>query len=478
VHRGSKALAGALTAGVVAAAPAAAPAQAQDAPSPAAVGERPEVREDFNGDGYNDLVIGAPEGGGDTGYLTVVYGSADGLDPATAAVIDQRTPGVPGDPEPGRRFGSHIVARDLDGDGVTDLAVHTAGADTVTALWGAKGEGLSGDGAVLLGEAHHLAGGDFDGDGAADLVIIEYMRGEESSLLRGPFTRGGEPAGTRPVDLGNGSWDVFALAAGDITGDGADDLVAIGSMEESGRPGLFLTGGPDGLTRQDADVPEALSAVIGDFDGDGHGDLAYREAPGGIIEGPWTDAGVVRVVYGTADGPGTRTAELTQATPGVPGAHEEGDLFGAALAAGDVDGDGRDDLAVGVPGEAIGDAAKAGAAVVLYGSGAGLTGTGAQAFNQATPGVPGVAEAGDLFGASVRLLDVDGDGRADLAGSAPGENGYSGAAWSIRAGGGGLDAATAVSFAPADIGAPPEQATFGAVLGNSTDAILWGIEDR
>ncbi|MFW5418915.1 FG-GAP repeat protein [Nocardiopsis sp. CNT-189] len=482
MHKGRKAAAaagaGVLGAGILAGVSAAGPAWALSAPSPAAPGERAEVREDFNGDGYGDLAVGAPEGGGDTGYVTVVYGSAEGLDPAGATVIDQSTPGVPGDPEPGRRFGSHIAARDLDGDGVTDLAVQTGGADTVTALWGAEGAGLSGDGAVLLGRAHHLAGGDFDGDGASDLVFTEYMRGAESSLLLGPFTRDGEPAGARKVDLGGSDWDVFALAAGDVTGDGADDLVAIRSMEEGARPGLFLAGGADGLTREEAEVPEALSAVIGDFDGDGRGDLAYREAPGGVVEGPWTDAGVVRVVYGTPEGPGTRTAEFTQATPGVPGAHEKGDLFGAALAAGDVDGDGRDDLAAGVPGEAIGGEAKAGAAVVLYGSESGLTGAGAQAFNQATAGVPGVAEAGDLFGAAVRLLDADGDGLAGLAASAPGENGYSGAVWSVRAAGGGLDASTAASFGPADAGSPPEQAVFGAVFGNSTESVLWGIEDR
>ena len=71
------------------------------------------------------------------------------------------------------------------------------------------------------------------------------------------------------------------------------------------------------------------------------------------------------------------------------------------MASGDFDGDGKDDLAIGAPGEDIGAIADAGAANVLYGSAAGLTATGDQLFHQNATGVLGVAEAGDLFGASL-----------------------------------------------------------------------------
>ncbi|OEV25562.1 hypothetical protein AN219_25635, partial [Streptomyces nanshensis] len=63
-----------------------------------------------------------------------------------------------------------------------------------------------------------------------------------------------------------------------------------------------------------------------------------------------------------------RTSTLTQNSPGVPGVNEEGDEFGKALAAGDVNGDGYADIAVGVPGEDIGSGASgkdAGAVVQL-----------------------------------------------------------------------------------------------------------------
>ncbi|MGW8378309.1 FG-GAP-like repeat-containing protein [Streptomyces sp. ODS28] len=455
-------------------------AQAQSAHSATGASAKPakkqRLREDFNGDGYNDLVIAAPEGSGKAGYVTVVYGSAKGLDRSTRTVISQNTPGVPGEAKAGNRFGDGLVARDLDGDGVTDLAVQSAGAHVI--LWGAKGGGLSGKGAVRTVDASDAVGGDFDGDGKQDLFVAQGSFTGKGELLRGPFTRDGKPASRQAVDLSDGDSETYGLAAGDITGDGADDVVVLRAMEESSRPGALFVGGKKGLTKKNDDAPEALGATVGDFDGDGHGDLAYRVAPGGVVEGPWDDAGTVKVRYGTASGLGKRTATFTQATPGVPGAHEKGDLFGASLAAGDVTGDGRDDLAVGVPGEAIGSKKKAGSTVLLKGSAKGLTGTGAQAFSQDTAGVPGVAEANDEFGTNTRLLDFDKNGRADLAVSAAGENDFAGAVWAFPGTGSGLDTAKGISFAPGDVGAPAQGATFGAEFANSTPSPLWGIQDR
>ncbi|MDJ1136133.1 FG-GAP-like repeat-containing protein [Streptomyces iconiensis] len=458
--------------------PASSPAT-QSAQAAGAAKKKVEVREDFNGDGYNDLAIGAPEGNGKAGYVAVVYGSANGLDTKTRTVIDQDTEGVPGTAEEGNRFGSKLVARDLDGDGVTDLAVQaqSAGGSALTVLWGAKGEGVTGKDAVRHADVEEPVGGDFDGDGKSDLFVADNGAGD-SKLLRGPFSRDGKPAAEQSVDLSDGDAEVYQLMAGDVTGDGADDLVVARAMEESSRPGAFFKGGKSGLTKVNDKAPEAQNGAIGDFDGDGFGDLAYRVPLGGVIEGPWSEPGSVKVVYGTAKGLGTRTATFTQATSGVPGANEEGDIFGTSLAAGDANGDGYDDLAAGVPGEAIGTKDKAGSAVLLKGSKKGLSGAGAQAFSQDTTGVPGVAEAGDLFGTNMRLLDTNGDKKADLAVSAPGENNYNGAVWSVPGATAGLDPAKSTSFSPEDLNASPDGATFGSVFNNSATSPLWGIVDR
>jgi len=106
----------------------------------------------------------------------------------------------------------------------------------------------------------------------------------------------------------------------------------------------------------------------------------------------------------------------------VPGADEEDDLFGSAVDVGDINGDTYADVVVGAWGEDIGSARNAGAVTVLFGSATGLKTTGAKTYNQNTSGVPGTAESGDAFGMSVRLLDLDKTGKADLVTGAGYEN--------------------------------------------------------
>ena len=134
-----------------------------------------------------------------------------------------------------------------------------------------------------------------------------------------------------------------------------------------------------------------------DFDGDGKDDLAIG-APGEDI-GAIADAGAVNVLYGSGSGLTASGDQLWhQGVAGVMGGAEAGDLFGSSLACGDYDGDGKDDLAIGAPGEDVGALVDAGAVNVLYGSGSGLTATGDQLWHQDSAGILGGAEAGDLFG--------------------------------------------------------------------------------
>ncbi|WP_055531950.1 FG-GAP repeat protein [Streptomyces alboniger] len=93
-----------------------------------------------------------------------------------------------------------------------------------------------------------------------------------------------------------------------------------------------------------------------------------------------------------------------------------------------------------------------------------MTGPGAQAFHQNTAGVPGVAEKGDVFGAATALLDVTGDGRADLAFSSVQENAQVGAVWWLRGTSTGLTATHSVAFGPKDVAALNTTALFGSAL--------------
>ncbi|MFE7077393.1 FG-GAP repeat protein [Streptomyces sp. NPDC057620] len=147
--------------------------------------------------------------------------------------------------------------------------------------------------------------------------------------------------------------------------------------------------------------------VIADFDKDGYGDIAIGTSLYSKHKGR------VSVWYGASGGP-SGSARFTQSTSGVAGAAENYDEFGSSISAGDVNGDGYADLAVGVRGEAIDGKDYAGGVHVLKGRASGLSGTGSQWFARNSPGVPGPLMADEQFGGLVRLRDTDGDGTADL----------------------------------------------------------------
>jgi hypothetical protein len=164
---------------------------------------------------------------------------------------------------------------------------------------------------------------------------------------------------------------------------------------------------------------EATSRVTGDFDGDGHDDLAVG-VPGEDV-GSVENAGAVNVIYGSASGGLTADGNQLwhQDSTGIADAAEPGDIFGSSLAAGDFDGDGRDDLAIGVPAEDVGSVANAGAVNVLYGAEAGLRARANQLWHQNRPGIDDAAEPGDFFGSSLAAGDFNGSGHDDLAVGAP-----------------------------------------------------------
>ncbi|MFL5797789.1 MAG: FG-GAP repeat protein [Actinomycetota bacterium] len=131
---------------------------------------------------------------------------------------------------------------------------------------------------------------------------------------------------------------------------------------------------------------------------------------------------VVWVVFFTAL-PAARAAD----DPPVPAAASAaGAVQGAAGAgssvAGDFDGDGRADLAIGVVGEDVNGHVDAGAVNVLYGSATGLKSTGNQFWSQDSPGVADASEDSDFFGAALAAGDFNADGFSDLAVGAPSED--------------------------------------------------------
>ncbi|MGH3662719.1 MAG: hypothetical protein ACRDTQ_12760 [Micromonosporaceae bacterium] len=242
-----------------------------------------------------------------------------------------------------------------------------------------------------------------------------------------------------PGSAESGDWFGYSNTSGDFNGDGYADVAVsagaenLGSAKDAGQV-VIMYGSADGLRSDNAQslsldntflagtaysyFGDALTA--GDFNGDGSDDLAIGAA--------WPDAGYVFVSMGDATGLATALQEFHQDTTGVPGVNGVNDSFGWSLAAGDIDGDNRDDLAVGAAFDWEDRDWSTGSVTVLYSGQYGLTGNGAQRWSKDSSGVPGAPrpfnpdqkDASDGFGHQVQLADFNGDGRADLAAGAPG----------------------------------------------------------
>ncbi|MEV0125880.1 FG-GAP repeat protein [Streptomyces sp. NPDC050703] len=460
LHRTASAVAVALAAGLLAVTP------AHAAPAPASGGQN-NGRSDVNGDGYGDLVTAsevAVAGASGAGAIVVNTGSSSGISADRSEIVTQDSPGVPGASEANDRFGSALATGDLNGDGYTDIVAGTphekVGDDvdggTVAVLWGSK-SGV--DGGTTLPDpapgAHDLFGnrlavGDFDGDDRPELAV--GTGSDDVWIFEGVSESGAAGHRGLQTDIVADSSEYYrSLAAGDFDGDGRDDLVVGGRYDKDGSFDGATLVYPGATTTYTALPDEAHTAATGDFDGDGRDDL--------VLGSP--DDNAVTAYTGGAEGLTASTRRtLTQDSPGVPGTDEPEDAFGEAVAAGDVDGDGYDDVAVGVEFETVGSVPNTGEVVVLRGSADGLTGTGSQVVHQGTEGVPGANEPYDRFGSAVRLTDTDRDGHADLAAAAPMENTSNGALWSLRGSADGVISSHAVSFSAATAGLSKEPYTY------------------
>jgi len=425
---------------------------------------------DFNHDGFADLAVGVVDktvsGHPSAGAIHVFYGSRGGLQTTGDAIFNQNTSDVPGSAEDGDAFGFALAVGDFNGDGIADLAVGaphedvgtTVDAGAVFVFFGSA-SGLTATGSLFFSQntlfspesaetndhfGSSLAAGNAQGIGVdhlaigvpgEDLGVFDTNEGivevlgtvasqglqamdeiKQSDACGGP--EAGDQFGTSLSFRIKDSAGAFVIGApyedlGSATDAGAVDLqFDCWSQSSSGVPGSPETGDLLGW-----------ASATGDFNGDGRADVAIG-APGEAASST-TSAGAVNVLYGdpptgNLTGTGSQFFSQNSFTSAVAGTNH---VFGSALAAGDFDGDGFADLAIGAPGAPVTGHSGAGVLNVLYGaSGAGLGTSRNQTFSKEFPaGIPGTAQAGAKFSYALAAGDFDGNGSADLAIAAPGE---------------------------------------------------------
>ncbi|MDO9016376.1 MAG: FG-GAP-like repeat-containing protein [Deltaproteobacteria bacterium] len=385
---------------------------------------------DVNGDGVDDLVIAARwatvRSLAQMGVVSVYHGSRSGV----AAVADRvlESPGTTG----GFAFGFAVAnAGDVNGDGYADLVVGaTGGSPGGLGLAGeayvfhGSAAGIGATAARILGGAARgnefgraVAGaGDVNGDGYADIVVGEPYADPGGRMEAGAarvFLGSAEGVSAVAARVFNGALggDLFGVTvagAGDINGDGYDDVLVgapyanVAARNDTGAVSVFL-GSATGVGESAERVIEGAAAEehfgssiasAGDLNGDGYDDVVFgasTASPGGLVS-----AGTASVFHGGMAG---LSAGAVRVLTGAAG-----DALGSAVAgAGDVNGDGYDDLAVG---------AQRGIVRVFHG---GAAGVGASAARELSgPGWNSLSVAG--------AGDVNGDGYDDLIVGTPSES--------------------------------------------------------
>jgi hypothetical protein len=412
---------------------------------------------DANGDGYGDIVIGAPgsdEGAAEAGQIYLLLGSpypwslGTDLGGADASFHGEGF---------GDSVGTSIAdAGDVDGDGLSDLLIGAPYAANVPANEGrtylvlgrtggwSPDESLSLANASFVGEGgQDLSGsvvagaGDVDGDGFDELLVASPSNDEAAADAGQVYLIRGAPTGWAPQTalasadasfLGEAEEDGAGRAiagAGDMDGDGLHDiLIAAIANDEGGESAgkVYLVLGASVPWATDVPLSSADATFLGDdawdqaglgldgggdVDGDGLDDLVVG-AQGSDLAGP--DAGQTYLVLGRMDaGWGTDVALATADASflGEASGHESGD---GVACAGDVDGDGLADLVVGAP--TIDDTGiNSGRAYVLLGTDTGwLPG----ASLGTADGIAVGQHSGARVGSALAGGDVDGDGLADL----------------------------------------------------------------
>jgi hypothetical protein len=320
---------------------------------------------DVDGDGFADVIVGASGSGTVSGSAYIFLGSATGL--ASKPAVTLTAP----DNASGEFFGETVAsAGDVNGDGYTDILVGTAGVEAY--LYLGSETGLGPPIAIAGAWVYAASAGDVNGDGFGDVALGSIgpdtlpdgggTDGYVSIFLGGAAGLATTPSTTLAPSPTNAVADFFGgtvATAGDVNGDGYGDLV-VGAFDyntNSGGTVSVYLGGAAGLAStpavtwrdpdEDASVGNGFggsAASAGDVNGDGYADVVVGAEGSSTILGVTSIApAAVYVYFGGPSG----LATMPSLTLGDP-MHDPTEAFGLHVSsAGDVNGDGYADLAVG-----------------------------------------------------------------------------------------------------------------------------------
>ncbi|MGY0195696.1 tandem-95 repeat protein [Leptothrix sp. BB-4] len=417
---------------------------------------------DVNGDGFDDLIVGAPNSDNGVGSAYVIWGHADGqsVDLSKFGMFGISAPGFKLFSASGYTFGvgySVSAAGDLNGDGLSDLIVGApaslsevgrayvvygkkTGFDVgVDSMSSSVGMSFSDSGTKRIGASVSSAG-DVNGDGMVDFIIgasADNSQDGKSYVVFGTAGGGGSFNDLVNVDNGSGGFTIYGetgvkgeagssvSGAGDFNGDGLADLI-MGAPQAASNGKSYLVFGKSGTEYIDLSQHISSSDALEIF-GEAQGDYAgYSVSSAGDVNGDGladlvigapnvedVSTGKSYVVFGTSIQSPIKLADIAAGTGGfaITAPNSYGYSGGSVSSAGDVNGDGLSDLIIGQYGYGDGN----GRSYVVFGKVDGGSVDLSKVDEEKTGFAIDSQVSGGQAGRSVSAAgDVNGDGLADL----------------------------------------------------------------
>lgn len=352
---------------------------------------------DINGDGYDDLIIGAmnySNGEEKEGAVLIYYGSPAGINEQDKIIIEGNKPNI--------HFGFSVSNNlDVNNDGYSDVVIGTICSSNAGSSEGEVYVYLGSENGVVLASAVVLkgdkpgafignsvaGGGDLNGDGFDEIIVgaNNYDDGKGAAFIFNGNAMGVNTVASiilkcdqEKAEMGNS-----VSSAGDVNGDGYGDVI-VGShlydtsslnvtIEKEGRAYIYY-GSPSGINPQTSSMLKGPTgywnqrfgcsvACAGDINGDGYSDLIIGADYLHVNDGTKAYEGVAYIFEGSSVGVNSTNSFF------VGGGQAAAHLGRAVAGAGDINGDGISDVIIGAPSFDYQNGVKdAGKAIVYYGN--------------------------------------------------------------------------------------------------------------